>query len=269
VATPPQSAAPPAEPPARPRYTGPPRYRALPRWGFPAKAWTSPRPEGPSPRDPLLVARSVLGTLVPLLWATASVALLASAAETWRYVLLLASRSDALPAPAVRMSDAFVVAAGTVAPIVGIAAGGLLVLWAVRAAQAAAERSGVRPARSTRAIVLGWVVPGLNLVVPGSVLAEVEHCALDRPPEKRPRPSRLLLVWWVLWGANVLLVALIVTWSLRDGVQARADGVVLHALLNAVAAVAAGVTAVLVTRLTRLLAPPRAVRREVLLAVSA
>jgi hypothetical protein len=62
---------------------------------------------------------------------------------------------------------------------------------------------------------------------------------------------------------------LVLLWSLRTGVQAKADGVVLHALLDLLAAVTAGVTAVLVTRLTRLLGPPRPRRRELLVAVSA
>ena len=100
----------------------------------------------------------------------------------------------------------------------------------------------MRPVAVVRAtIVLGWLVPGLNLAVPGSVLAEIEHAALDRPADRRPRPSRLLRVWWVLWVAGVLLAAVVLAWSLRTGVQARADGVVLHAVLDLLAAATAGV----------------------------
>jgi hypothetical protein len=270
VAEPPPSALKPAPASRFPLpYAGPPRYRFLPRWGFPAAAWVAPEPEGPPVADPLHGARSLLGTLVPLLWATASVALLAAGAEVWRYVLLLASRDEALSAGAVAASDALVTSAGTVAPILTVVAGLLLVLWTLRAAAAAADRAGVRPARSDRAIVIGWVVPGLNMSVPGSVLAEIEHTALGRPVGMRPRPSRLLLVWWVLWALGVALGVLVLLWSLRTGVQAKADGVVLHALLDLLAAVTAGVTAVLVTRLTQLLGPPRPRRRELLVAVSA
>jgi hypothetical protein len=206
--------------------------------------------------------------VVPLLWATSAVALLAAGAEVWRYVLLLESRYGALPANAVAASDALVASAGTVAPILAVLSGGLVVLWSLRATQAAAERAGVRPSRSARAIVLGWVVPGLNLSIPGSVLAEIEHAALGLPPDRRPRPSKLLLVWWVLWVAGVVLCAVVLLWSLREGVQARADGVVLHAVLDLLAAVTAGVTARLVLRLTRLLAPTRPRRRELLLRVT-
>ncbi len=197
------------------------------------------------------------------------VALLAAGAEVWRYVLLLASRDDALSAGVVLASDALVTAAGWVAPVVAALAGLLLVRWTLRATEAAAEQAGVRPPRSARMIVLGWLVPGLNLSMPGSALAEIEHAALGRPAGQRPRPSRLLLGWWLLWVAGVVLAAVVLAWSLRTGVQARADGVVLHAVLDVLAAVTAGVTAVLVTRLTRLLGPPRVRRRELVMSVQA
>jgi hypothetical protein len=254
VAEPPPGVTPAQRPPVPARYTGPPRYRLLPRWGFPLGPWRQPEPEQTRP-DPLLGAQALLGSLVPLLWATAAVALLAAGAEVWRYVLLLASRDGALQAEAVAASDALVASAGTVAPILSLVVGVLMVLWTVRAAHAAADHAGVRPSRSTRMILLGWLVPGLNLSVPGSVLAEIEHSAIGRPADRRPRPSPLLVVWWALWAASVVLTAVVLLWSLRTGVQARADGVVLHAVLDLLAAITAGVTARLVLRLTRLLAP--------------
>ena len=266
VAEPPPGVTPPRPVPLQARYTGPPRYRLLPRWGFPLGPWKSPEPEQQRP-DPLLGARSLVGSLVPLLWATAAVALLASGAEVWRYILLLASRDGALQAEAVAASDALVASAGTVAPILSLVVGVLMVLWTVRAAQAAGEQAQVRPSRTTRMIVLGWLVPGLNLSIPGSVLAEIEHSAIGLPAERRPRPSRLVLVWWGLWSASVVFTVVVLLWSLRTGVQARADGVVLHAVLDLLAAVTAGVTARLVLRITRLLAPVAPRRREVLMRV--
>lgn len=266
VAEPPASAAPTPPVPRPTRYLGPPRYSEPPRWGFPAAPW--PAPAGPAaPTPPGRTARSFAAVAVPLLWALAAVALLAAGAETWRYVLLLDSREGALDADTVAASDALVVAAGTGTVLLGLAAGGFVVAWSLPAAVAAAGRSGSRPSRSRREIVLGWVVPGWNLLVPGPVLAEIEHGALGRPADRRPRPSRLIGVWWALWAFGGVLAALVLVWSLRTGVQARADGVALHALLNLVAAATAGVTAVLVGRLTTLLNPVRAPRRRVLLAV--
>lgn len=266
VAEPPPATTPPPPRRRRLRYTGPPRYRAVPRWGFRPGPWV--RGEAREPPSPVDAARALAGSAVPLLWATSVVAAVAAGAEVWRYVLLLASRDGALSAGVVAASDALVLAAGTVAPLLGLFAGGLLVAWTVRASAAAAGRGGFGPPRSTREIVLGWLVPVVNLGVPGAVLAEIEHAALDRPMTQRPRPSPLLVVWWVLWAGGLVLCVVVGLWSLREGVQALADGVVLHALLDTVAAVTAAWSAVLVARLTRLLGPVYLVRREVLLRVT-
>jgi hypothetical protein len=99
------------------------------------------------------------------------------------------------------------------------------------------------------------------------VLAEIEHSAIGLPADRRPRPSRMVLVWWGLWAARVVLTVVVLLWSLRTGVQARADGVVLHAVLDLLAAITAGVTARLVLRITRLLAPAAPRKREVLMRV--
>jgi hypothetical protein len=54
---------------------------------------------------------------------------------------------------------------------------------------------------------------------------------------------------------GVLLTATTLLWNLRGGVQARADGVLLHVATDLVAAVVAVATIVVVRRLTRLLSP--------------
>ncbi len=266
VAEPPPSAVPARPIPVPTRYTGPPRYRQRPRGGFAPGPWRPSQVAAPPP-PPEQSARALAAVAVPLLWVLVAVTLLAAAAETWRYTLLLASRDRALSADAVAASDALVLAAGVGAVLFGLAAGGFVVAWTVRASVAAAARSGSRPSRRARDIVLGWVVPGLNLAVPGSVLAEIEHGALDRPPGRRPHPSRLLRAWWVLWVAGALTSAVTLAWAQRSGVQAEADGVVLHAVSDLVAAVTAAVTALVVGRLTALLGPIRQPRREVVLAV--
>lgn len=264
VASPPAPASPAAVPARRPPYAGPPPPRPQ-RGGYPARPWALPAgPAGPGPLD---ATRAVTGTVVPLLWALAAVAVVATGAEVWRYALLLASRGDALSAPVVAASDALVLSAGTIAPLLTLIVGGLVVLWTVRAAAAAAAGAGVVPSRSVRGIVAGWLVPGVNLAVPGALFAEIEHAALGRPSGARPRPSRLVLLWWGLWAAGGVLAAVVLLWGLRTGVQARADGVLLHAALDLLAAGTAGVTAVLLTRLTRLLAPARTDRRQVLVRV--
>jgi hypothetical protein len=244
-------------PPAHGRYAGPPRYLSPPRWGFPAAPWQRPEPEYvPSPAA---AVSGYAGLLVPLLRGLALLAVLSGAGEIWRYVLLLRSRSDALDAREVAASDALVQAASWVCTVTTLAVGVYLLGWVLRVVAATTERSGVLPSRGRRMLVLGWLVPVVNMSVPGSVLAEVEHTALGRPPGERPRPSTLLLVWWALWATNVLLALVTTLWALRTGVQARADGVTLHALVDLVAAATALVTARVVVWLTALVCPPRSI----------
>ncbi|WP_226353696.1 DUF4328 domain-containing protein [Pseudonocardia sp. ICBG601] len=192
----------------------------------------------------------------------------AAGAEVWRYVLLLLSRNDALSGTAVAASDALVVAAGIVTLLLSVLTGLVVVLWTVRASVAAAEEAGTRPSRTPRALVLAWVVPFWNLGMAGSVLAEIEHTVLGRAPDERPRPSRLLLVWWATWLVGGVLSVVVLLWGFRQGVQARADGVELHAFLDLLAAVSAALLAVLIVRINRMIGPPRTAAREVLVAVT-
>jgi hypothetical protein len=213
---------------------------------------------------------ALASSLLPALWITAGAALLAATAEGWRYALLLRSRTEALAPEWVAVSDALVATIGVLAGVAAAVACLLAVLWTLRARGAAAEEAGVRPARPDWQVLAGVLVPGLNLVLPGSLLAELEHAALRLPARQRPRPSMLLVWWWAMWAANALLWVVAALWSLRSGVQAKADGVVLHALVDVSAAVVAALTAVLVRRLTNLLTPfdPHRLRRLVVVGVS-
>ena len=113
-------------------------------------------------------------------------------------------------------SDALVLAAGTGTVLLGLAAGGFVVAWSLPAAVAAAARSGVAAvAVVARDRAAGWVVPGWNLAVAGPVLAEIEHGALDRAPDRRPQPSRLVGIWWLLWVVGGVLAAVVLAWSAR------------------------------------------------------
>ncbi|GAA1392420.1 hypothetical protein GCM10009613_37050 [Pseudonocardia kongjuensis] len=274
VATPPDPAAlpdslRPRPPDAAPgRYTGPPRYRSVPRWGLPVGPWRMPAvsfdgdPAGPS--TALDRVRWLAGQLVPVLWVVVVMSLVAAAAEVWRYALLLESRSDALSPVAVAWSDAMVWFGGWSSVAAVIAAGLLTISWSLWSYRAAADRAGTRPWRSRRRIIAGWLVPGWNLAAPGSLLAETEHAALGLPADRRPAPSREILVWWVLWAACVLLAGLALVGRFRTGTQALADGVVVHAWADAVAAVAAYRTIRVVRWITGLLEPEPRGPRELL-----
>ncbi|WP_224392730.1 DUF4328 domain-containing protein [Pseudonocardia sp. ICBG1293] len=253
----------------RRRYAGPPRYRSVPRWGLPVGPWRIAPVPGAGPLRPVDRARALAAQLVPVLWVVVVVSGVAAVAEVWRYVLLLFSRSDALSPAAVGVSDALVWFGGWSSVVATIAAGVLTVSWSLWTYRAAADRAGNRPWRSRRWVVAGWVVPGWNLVAPGSLLAETEHAALELPPDRRPSPSRELLVWWVLWAACVVLGAVVLVWRFRTGTQALADGVVLHAWADVLAAVTAWRTIRVVRLLTALLTERAQGPRQLLVSTTA
>jgi hypothetical protein len=213
--------------------------------------------------------RALAAVAVPLLGLTAMLVLVTAGAEVWRYALLLGSRTDAVSAAPLHVSDTLVVTGGVVSLLAAALAGAVTLGWLVHATAAAAAAAAVRPARPTWQLVAGALVPGLNLVVPGVALAELEHTALGQDPARRPRPSRLVIGWWTIWATGLLLSGTAVLWNLRDGAQARADGVLLHVATDLVAGAVAITTIVVVLRLTRLLSPAQlaAARRMVVVRV--
>lgn len=236
-------------------YTGPPAYREIPRWGLPRVIWRRTLPLAGVPPDHVSRMRALAGSAVPLLWLTAVVAVLSAAAEGWRYAILLASRTGSVAATPLRISDVLVVTGGVMTGLAGALAAGVVLAWLIRAYAAAAESAGVAPARPRWQLIAGVLVPGVNLLVPGAVLAELEHAALGGDPARRPRPSRLVLAWWVVWAASLLVAASTLLWGLRDTIQAQADGVVLTAATDLLAAAVAVLTAIVLRRLTALLSP--------------
>lgn len=240
-------------------YTGPPSYPAPPRWGFPPVVWRRPLPFAGRPGpDPVERTSALSGPLLPLLRAIAVVAATAAVGEVLRYALLVLSRDRALPKPLVIASDALVGAAAGLSVPLGVAGVVVAFLWLLRAREAATARTGLASARPDWQVLLGVVIPGINLSVPGSVLAELEHAALsaEGAAGDRPRPSRLVRAWWTSWVVCLVLAGLSFLWGFRSGTQAMADGVLLHAWNDLAVCVLALLTARVVRYLVRLLVPP-------------
>jgi hypothetical protein len=207
----------------------------------------------PQPLDQL---RMLTRNLVATLWVTTAALGIAAVGEGWRYVLLILSRGGALSRSVVAFSDALVVTAGVVSGLAAVASLALAVLWVLRARDVAGSVTGQQPARPLRDVLIGLLVPGLNLAVAGSILAELEHAAARKPVTARPRPSRLLRLWWISWVVSEVLFA--VVWLLMffgTSVQAQANGVELHLLADLVAGFTAATGALFVTRITLLLEP--------------
>ncbi|GAA4918971.1 uncharacterized protein DUF4328 [Actinomycetospora succinea] len=248
--------------PRRPRrpYAGPPRYAATPRWSL--RTWMpapEPGPDGalpvPPPREPEEVLRRTAELLVRVATATLALSGLGALAEAWRYGLLVASRSSALSSGPLAFSDALVTLVGLLAPVAALATGVLFLRWLHLGREIAAAYSGTRPARRMWAVVVGSVLPGPNLTVPGAALTELEHTASALPADARPWPSAPVRRWWVAWDASVVLGVAAVLRGLGESTQALADSVLLHAIADVAAAVAAWATVRVVAHLTELLAP--------------
>lgn len=238
-------------------YHGPPAYPTVPRWGFPLLSWREPTAvPGTQVRQPRSQARVVRQArrLVTVLWLVAISAFLAAGGEVWRYVLLLLGRTQALPGQVVAVSDALVVTAALLAAITGVVALVMAVLWLMGVRELSSRQAGVAPARPDWQVLVGVLVPVVNLFLAGSILAEVEHTAVGAPAG-RPRPSRLVLGWWLAWVVSEVLAITTVLLGLRSGVQAMADGVLWYAATDLVAIVVAVLTIRVVAALTGLVAP--------------
>jgi len=257
-----------------------PRYSSFPRWGLPRGPWaptTVPTPPTAAER-----MKAHAHSARPLLVAATTVLVLAALAELWRYFVLLRSRTELLPARTVAISDSMVLAAGVLAPVVVVIAVIICTLWLIRARAAAATRLERRDPRSPRSVVVAVAVPVWNLVMPGVLLTELERAIdtaleraidteleraidteLERAISTTTSPlSRLLRAWWVSWVVSVLLAAGVWLLRLRHTVQAQADGVLLAALSDLVAAGTVVLTYLLVARCTEAISGGTARKRS-------
>lgn len=209
-----------------------PRYRQIPRWGL-----LDPPPderEAPARRT------DAVADLAPTLLAcTALVFGLATLAEAFRYGLLVFNRVRLVDPLTLAISDAMVWSTELSGPLVAVAAAvAVACRLHVERARVFADR-GLTDPRPLREILVGVLVPGLNLVMPAVYLREI--AGDDR------RLWRAIRLWWTAWVTGGVLVVGNVLWRNQDSLQARADGVVLAAVAAAVG-VATALLALLVIR---------------------
>jgi len=226
VARPAGSTAPRPEPASRPRrrvLDGTPAYPEPPRWGL---------LDPPVQEDDEPDRAETLACLAPTLLAgTAAVFGLAALAEAVRYGILLYNRTRLVDPLVLAVSDALVWATQTVGPVVALVAAvacGLRLITLRRERYAA---RGLADPRSPLSLLIGLVTPGVNLAMPGVFLTEIA--------DGDPRLLRAIRTWWLLWVTDGLFVVVMLMWRQRDSLQARADGVLLTALLAALGAAVA------------------------------
>lgn len=195
----------------------------MPRWGL----------LDPLPDEDVEPGRAeTAADLAPtLLVGTAVVFGLAALAEAVRYGVLLYNRTRLVDPLMLALSDAAVWATQVVGPVVALAAAVASGLRLIDLRRRIYAERGLAEPRSPLSILAGLVVPGLNLAMPGVFLTEIA--------DRDPRLLRAIRTWWVLWVVNGVLVVVLLAWRQRDTLQARADGVLLTAVLAALGAVVA------------------------------
>ncbi len=201
-----------------------PAYREIPRWGL-----TDPVPvdeEDEASRG------EAFADLAPTLLVGAAVVFgLAALAEAFRYGILVFNRTRLVDPLVLAVSDAAVWATQVAAPLIALAAA---VACALRLSYLRryvfAERGETDP-RPPLTLLLGVLVPGVNLAMPGVFLTEVAG--------RDPRLLRAIRIWWTLWILDAVLFVVMLLWRQLDTLQARADGVLLATCAAAVAAMVA------------------------------
>ncbi|MGW4244075.1 DUF4328 domain-containing protein [Nocardia sp. NPDC004722] len=204
-----------------------PHYHQIPQWGLHDR----PPAEAIAPRRPLATLTDRIDTA---LLATAGLFVLAALTELGRYGILLRNRTKLIPPWLLWISDASVTVASIVAPVAALVAAVALVGWLAQTRRAAYAAAGQADPRSLRALVLGCVVPVVNLVWPGVFLTETARLRIAAGAD--PRLLRSVRIWWGAWLLNAVLVVVAVCYRFAHSLQVQADGVLASLWTDLVAA---------------------------------
>lgn len=204
-----------------------PAYDGVPQWGLQDGRAVDDEDESSA-------AESMADLAPTLLTGAAVVFGLAAVAEMFRYGLLIFNRTRLVDPLVLAVSDAAVWATQVCGPLVALAAALACALRLLEVRRRVFAARGSSDPRNPASVLLGVVLPGVNLGFPGLFLTEIA--------DRDPRLLRAIRTWWVLWVFNAVLFVAVLLWRQRDTFQARADAVLLTAIAAAFAAVVAVVT---------------------------
>ena len=208
--------------PAGPDAQGPtPSYHQTPRWGL-----LDPPPARET-RPPTGLA--ALAERAPFCSsATAVFFALAALAELGRYAVLLENRTRLIPPLVLALSDTAVWMMSIIATVLAVVTAVSAVGWLRAARIREFAAAGHSDPRRLRTLVLGCLVPVVNLVMPGVFLTEL---ARDGMPARR----KLVRLWWAAWVLGGAMAVAALVWRSADSLQLRADGVLFTAATDLVA----------------------------------
>ena len=214
-----------------------PRYLQTPRWGL----LDPPPAQESAPARGLAAWANRAPTWVSI---AGLVFALAAVAELVRYLVLLHNRTRLINPWILALSDTAVWALGLLAPLAALIAAIAAACWLVRARGSFYAGENRRDPRSPLMLLLGCLIPVVNLVMPGVFLTEFNRSAFA--PEARPERRRLIRGWWCAWVLCGLVAVCQVLFRYADSLQIKADGVLFAVFANIVAAVVAGLTLMLI-----------------------
>jgi hypothetical protein len=170
-------------------------------------------------------------------YLVAAIVLLVAAAlaEFFRFGVLLQNRTRLISPLELAVSDAAEVCLSVASVIVGAIAIVASVCWLRVARRDMFAADGELDPRRGWVIVVGSLVPVLNLVMPGVFLTELTR-------------HRVVRWWWAAWVLNWFVVVGVVLWRLRDGLAAQAYGVLFTGIADLIAAGTAALTLLVIRR---------------------
>ncbi|WKY52690.1 DUF4328 domain-containing protein [Nocardia seriolae] len=231
VARPPGRKAAAAQPVRRPAAAETPRYHQIPQWGLHDR----PAPEAAAVAPhPLADLSDRVTVLLPV---TAGVFVLAALAELGRYGILLHSRTRLIQSWLLWVSDAAVTVSAFAALVLALVSTVGLVGWLAETRRAAYAQAGQTDPRSLRALVLGCVVPVVNLVWPAVFLAEAARLRIAAGADSRL--LRAVRIWWAAWLVDAVMVLISLLYRFAKSLQVQADGVLVSLWTDLVAAAVA------------------------------
>lgn len=182
-----------------------------------------------------------------LVFVTALLLALGAFAEVFRYGILLYNRTRLVSPITLAVSDALVYFAQVGSLVVGLFALIGSSCWLIRQRRLAFAAAGATDPRSVRWMLLLSMLPLVRIVMPGVYLTELARLRGDTEADVH-RELFLVRIWWGLWAASNALVVVQLLWNLQGSLQARADGVLLSAVVAAVAAGSAVLTLAVMRR---------------------
>lgn len=207
-----------------------PRYTYIPHWGLRDVPAVEEQPSRQRPLQALTDRVHRLLIVVAVAFAVAAIA------ELGRYLILLYNRSRLVEPLLLAFSDALVNVAALIAPILALLAALAAIGWLLEFRRATYARLRRRDPRPKWFVAAGCLVPVANLLWPGVFLTEVLAHRDD------PRLLRAARIWWGSWVVGGVLATAALVWRSADSLQAKADGVLLTALTDVVAAAVAVAT---------------------------